>query len=300
VKIHITPWRVTVLLAILTALFTFSAAVPSNAASATGFVRLGNLSEAHTPVDIYFFPAGTATPTSPTLADVAYGTVQPSFSAVQAGTYTVQIRDAGAAASSTPFASLSVAVKAGQSYTVAPLQVTGAGSQRQVVAIQDPLGPPAGVAFVTVINAAAKQGSITFHCSCAPGAPGDIQTDAKAGTVTTGKIPGGDWTMTATGSSPSATGSTTFNLTADTSRTEIVLDNGSSLEVVNLLDGTGSVAAVGGIGTGFGGTAPHGPGSPLPWLAIIGAGVLLVAGGGLGLTRTRLIRAKLGRSASQG
>ena len=32
---------------------------------------------------------------------------------------------------------------------------------------------------------------------------------------------------------------------------------------------------MGGVGTGFGGTAPHGPGSPLPWLAVIGAGAVL-------------------------
>jgi hypothetical protein len=287
-------WRVTALLVILTGLFAFSAAVPSSAATA-GFVRLGNLSEVHTPVDIYFFPAGSATPSSPTMGGVAYGTVQPTFQPVQPGAYSVQIRDAGAAASSSPFASLSVTVKSGQSYTVAPLQVSGQGTQRQVVAIQDPIGPPAGVAFVTVINAAAKQGSITFHCSCAEGAPGNIQTDAKAGTVTTGNIPSGNWTMTATGSNASVTGSTTFNLLADTSRTEIVLDVSNSLQVVNLLDGVGSTAAVGGVGAGLGGTAPHGAGSALPWLAIIAAGALLLVGGGLGLTR-----AKLRRSASQG
>jgi hypothetical protein len=294
-----TRWRVAVpLAAVLTGLFAFSAAVPSNAA-ATGFVRLGNLSQAHTPVDIYFFAAGGAAPSSPTLADVAYGTVQPAFTPEAPGTYTAQFRTAGAAATSTPFASLNVDVKAGESFTVAPLQVAGNGSARQVVAIQDPVGPPAGVAFVTVINAAAKQGSITFHCSCAAGAPGNIQTDAKAGTVTTGKIPPGNWTMTATGSAASATGNTTVNLLADTSRTEIVLDENGSLQVVNLLDAAGSQPATGGVGTGFGGTAAHGPSSPLPWLAVIGAGALLLAGGGVGLSRTRLARSRR-RTAGQG
>ena len=42
--------------------------------------------------------------------------------------------------------------------------------------------------------------------------------------------------------------------------------------------------------TGFGGTAPHGPGSPIPWLAVIGAGVLLTLTGGVGLGRGRLRR----------
>ena len=34
-----------------------------------------------------------------------------------------------------------------------------------------------------------------------------------------------------------------------------------------------------------GGTAPHGPGSPLPWLVVIGAGSLLALTGGLRLRR---------------
>ena len=42
--------------------------------------------------------------------------------------------------------------------------------------------------------------------------------------------------------------------------------------------------------TGFGGTAPHGPGSPILWLAVIGAGLLLVVTGGIGLGRSGLCR----------
>jgi hypothetical protein len=44
------------------------------------------------------------------------------------------------------------------------------------------------------------------------------------------------------------------------------------------------------VNTGFGGTAPHGPGSPILWLAVIGAGLLLVVTGGIGLGRSRLRR----------
>jgi hypothetical protein len=46
----------------------------------------------------------------------------------------------------------------------------------------------------------------------------------------------------------------------------------------------------GGVRTGFGGTAPHGPGSPLPWLAAIGAGALIALTGGLRLRRNGLRR----------
>jgi len=55
-------------------------------------------------------------------------------------------------------------------------------------------------------------------------------------------IPAGTWTMTATALSSSA--DLPVTLTADTVHTEVVVDS-----------------------TGFGGTAPHGRGSPLPWLA---------------------------------
>jgi len=38
------------------------------------------------------------------------------------------------------------------------------------------------------------------------------------------------------------------------------------------------------------GTAPHGPGSPILWLAVIGGGLLLVVTGGVGLSRSRIRR----------
>jgi hypothetical protein len=50
---------------------------------------------------------------------------------------------------------------------------------------------------------------------------------------------------------------------------------------------------IGGVATGFGGTAPHAPGSPLPWMAVIGAGALLTLTGGLRLrSETRRLTAR--------
>jgi len=46
----------------------------------------------------------------------------------------------------------------------------------------------------------------------------------------------------------------------------------------------------GGANTGLGGTAPRGPGSPLPWLVVIGADALLIVTGGLRLRRNGLRR----------
>ncbi len=39
---------------------------------------------------------------------------------------------------------------------------------------------------------------------------------------------------------------------------------------------------------GFGGTAPHLPGSPVPWLLVIAAGVALASGGFAGMVRAAL------------
>ncbi len=70
--------------------------------------------------------------------------------------------------------------------------------------------------------------------------------------------------------------------------TLVVLDGARGLEIAKLQDAAGSSQMPkGGAATGFGGTAPHGPGSPLPWLTVLAAGTLLAAGGALGFLRSR-------------
>jgi len=79
-------------------------------------------------------------------------------------------------------------------------------------------------------------------------------------------------------------------LTAGTVRTEIVIAaSGGGVQVVNLVDAARSGQLPrGGVSAGFGGTMRHGPGLPLPWLAVIGAGALLTLAGGLRLHRKGL------------
>jgi hypothetical protein len=73
--------------------------------------------------------------------------------------------------------------------------------------------------------------------------------------------------------------------------TEVVLQGPSGVEILNLIDAVGAgQPSVGGVGTGYGGTAPHGPASPVPWLVVIGAGALLTVAGGLRLRRKGLRR----------
>src|SRR6201999_30108 len=67
--------------------------------------------------------------------------------------------------------------------------------------------------------------------------------------------------------------------------TLVVLDGANGLEIGDLTDAAGSTQMPkGGAATGYGGTAPHGPGSPWPWLGVIAAGTALAAvSGALGL-----------------
>jgi hypothetical protein len=61
--------------------------------------------------------------------------------------------------------------------------------------------------------------------------------------------------------------------------------------MISLEDAAGAgKPPLGGAATGFGGTAPHGPGSPWPWAALVGAGSLLALTGGLRLRRRGLGR----------
>jgi Domain of unknown function (DUF4397) len=280
-KIHSRSLRATFLLAVLTLFFGISFASPSFADTDNGgYVRLGNLSETLTPVDIYVVPSSGTTTVK---HDIGYGTVLSPLD-LPAGKYTVDIRDAGAAASSTPAASVVVSVQAGRFYTVAPIDVTGQGNQRRVVDLPDAASTPAGDASVQAINAAVQHGPITFNCSYEPGADGNILTGAPAGKAATASdVKAGNWTMTASG--PHGTTSMKVSVAANTDRTEIILDTVSGVQILNLLDMVGDQPAKGEIVTGFG--PPPGPGSPLPWLALIGAGALLVAGGGLWLAGAR-------------
>ena len=286
-KFRMTRRRAAVLLAFLALLLSIPVTASSSyAAASSGWLRLGNLSTTTSPVDVYVYSSGDASPAL-VVPDVGYGTVS-SYKSVSAGDYSVKMRTAGSAASSNPVLTASVTVQGSRSYTAAALSPKGQGAQLKI--LDDSLTAPSGKSLVRVIQASTKQSSVKFHCSCAPGAPGDIVTHASSGSVSAyAPIPAGTWTMSATGSSAQA--SLPVKLVGNTVHTELVLDGSSGLEIVNLADAVGAgQPPTGGAGTGFGGTAPHGPGSPLPWLALIGGGALLAVAGGLWLRRKGLRR----------
>jgi hypothetical protein len=286
VKFRRTRWRTLTLLAALALMFGIPAtASMSYAATSTGWISLGNLSATPSAVDVYVYSSGSTSPQL-VLPDVVYGTVSSAYT-VNAGGYTVKMLTAGAPETSAPVWSTSFTVQADHYYTVVPLRTSATAGGLKV--LDDSLTAPAGKSLVRVVLADVSQQNVTFHCSCAPGAPGDLVTNGLPGSVSQYiTIKPGPWVMTATG--PTATGSAPVPLTADTVHTEVVVGGPTGgVEIVNLIDAVGSGApATGGVGTGFGGTAPRGPASPLPWLMVIGVGVVLtLTGGGFWFRRTR-------------
>jgi hypothetical protein len=271
--------RVTILWAAAALLLGIPAAASaSSAATGTGWIRLAHLSPNTPPVDVYLYSFGNST-AEIVLHHVAYGTVSP-YEAVNAGDYSVAMRPAGASASSQPVLSTSVTIAAGHAYTVAGM---GPESGLRLQVLDDQLTTPSGKSLVRVIQASLKQQTVKFTC----GGQTIVPKATFASVSTYQAIPAGTWTMDAVGSGGTASGR--WTMTAGTVHTMVVLDGANGLELVNLVDAAGAgQPPAGGVTTGFGGTAGHGPSSPLPWLAVIGAGALISLAGGLRLRRNRL------------
>jgi Domain of unknown function (DUF4397) len=274
--------RITLLLAASAVLLGIPAAAASasSATTGTGWIRLAHLSPNTPAVDVYLYSFGNSN-AQIVLHHVAYGTVSP-YEAVTAGDYSVAMRSSGASPSSQPVLSTSVTVKADHAYTVAGM---GPESGLRLQVLNDQLTTPSGKSEVRVIQASLKQQTVKFTCGGQT-----IVPKATFATVSSYQaIPASTWTMAAIGSGTTATGR--FPMTAGTVHTMVVLDGANGLEIVNLEDAAGAgKPPVGGVTTGFGGTAGHGPGSPAPWLAIIGAGALITLTGGFRLRRNSIRR----------
>ena len=246
-------------------------AYASSATTGTGWIRLAHLSPNTPAVDVYLYSFGNSNAMI-VLHHVAYGTVSP-YESVQAGDYSVAMRAAGASATSQPVLSTSVTISAGHAYTVAGM---GPESGLRLQVLDDELTTPPGQARVRVIQASLKEQVVKVTLGSTV-----LASSLKFASVTPYQAvsPGA---KTVTVSSSGGTANSSVTLAAGTVHTLVVLDGASGLEVVNLEDASGSgKPPLGGVSTGFGGTAPHGPGSPVPWLAVIGAGSLLALTGGL-------------------
>ena len=249
----------------------------SSATTGTGWIRLAHLSPNTPAVDVYLYSFGNSNAMI-VLHHVAYGTVSP-YESVQAGDYSVAMRAAGASASSQPVLSTSVTIAAGHAYTVAGM---GPESGLRLQVLDDQLTTPSGQALVRVIQASLKQQVVNVSLGSTTLASG-----LKFATVSSYQaVSPGTKTVTVSANGTNVTSSVT--LAAGTVHTLVVLDGAAGLEVVSLEDASGmGQPPLGGVSTGFGGTAAHGPGSPVPWLAVIGAGGLRALTGGLRLRRGR-------------
>lgn len=257
-----------------------AAASASSATTGTGWIRLAHLSPNTPPVDVYLYSLGNSN-AQIVLHHVAYGTVSP-YEAVTAGDYSVAMRATGASPSSQPVLSTSVTVKADHAYTVAGM---GPESGLRLEVLNDTLTTPSGKSSVRVIQASLKEQTVKFTC----GGQTIVPKATFASVSSYQAIPANTWTMEAIGSGDTATGR--FAMNEGTVHTMVVLDGTNGLEIVNLLDAAGAgKPPAGGVTTGFGGTAGHGPGSPVPWLAVIGAGALIVLTGAFRLRRNGLRR----------
>jgi Domain of unknown function (DUF4397) len=252
-----------------------SASVTTSAATQDGWVRIAHLSPKAPAMDMYLYPFGDPEQAT-VLRDVAYGDVS-AYMALRQGQYTVAMRGFGAPASSAPALTTSFMVGAGSAYTLAAL---GPDPGLRVEVLQDQMTTPTGRALVRVFQASLREPLVTVTYG-----PDVLAQHLAFGSATsyTPVLPGtGLVRLTASGEDASMP----VKLTADTVHTIVVLDDGTGLKVNALTDAVGSqVMPSGGADTGFGGTAPHPPASPAPWLLLIGTGAALTAAGVGGLRR---------------
>ena len=261
--------------ALLLGLPAAATAYASSATSGTGWIRLAHLSPNTPAVDVYLYSFGNSN-AEIVLHHVAYGTVSP-YEAVSAGDYSVAMRASGASPSSQPVLSTSVTIQAGHAYTVAGM---GPESGLRLAVLNDDLSTPSGKSLVRVIEASLKDQSVSVSFgSQVLSSKLAFGTASSYFTVTPG-------TETVKVTANGGDANSVVTLAPGTVHTLVVLDGANGIEIVNLEDaaGAGDVPA-GAAATGFGGTVPHGPSSPVPWLVVIGAGSLLALTGGLRLRR---------------
>jgi hypothetical protein len=253
------------------------AAASGAAASGTAWIRLAHLSPDTPAVDVYLYSFGNPD-AKVVLHHVGYGDVS-GYLPVPGGEYSVAMRAAGAPSTSPPVLSSSARVSPGSAYTVLAV---GLRSGLRLRIFHDDLTTPTGQALVRVVQASMKHPQVTVSWGGMT-----IASRLRFASVTSYQAvaPGVETAAVTVGTTEVRS---TVALAAGSIHTLIVLDGAKGLEVANLEDADGSTQLpTGGAQTGFGGTAPHGPGSPAPWLEVIAFGSVLALGGSLGLRCSR-------------
>jgi Domain of unknown function (DUF4397) len=262
-----------------TAAGTAATASASSMSSGTGWVRCAHLSPNTAPVDIYLYSFGDPKAMD-VLRHVPYGEVG-MYMKMPAGEYTAAIRPAGAPASTVPALAANLMVHAGRAYTIAAI---GPAKALRLQGLTDRLTTPHGKSMVRVIQASLKEPHVTVRAGSAT-----LASNLAFASVTPyGADKPGRWMLHAAGGSETWSGN--VKLTAGSIHTLVVLDSPSGLKVADLMDAAGSaMMPEGGVATGLGGTAPGPAPSPLPWLAGLASGLLLVAAAAIRLRRSRAV-----------
>ena len=247
----------------------FAGAAPASADAGSGWLRLAHLSPNTPAVDVYLYSFNNPKALV-VVHHVAYGTIS-GYQKVPTGEYTVAMRKAGAPASSSPVISTTVDIRTGAAYTVAGM---GPANGLRLQVLRDRLITPRGKALVRIIQASLSQHLVTLrtgHSILARNVPFASVTSYKT-------VSPGSWVVSATGRSDRT--SSAITLAAGTIHTIVVLDDPGDIRLDDLVDAAGSrVAPSGAPATGFGGTAPRPGGSDVPWLVLVGAGLLLSGAG---------------------
>jgi hypothetical protein len=238
-------------------------AVAAGASPNGGWVRLAHLSPGAPAVDVYLYSFGSPHARL-VLHHVSYGTVSP-YEQVPAGDYMVSMRSEGAAATAQPLLSTGFHVDAGQAYTVAGMG-PAAGLRLQV--LNDTLNVPAGRVLVRVVQASLREHVVSVRLSGA--------TLARklyfASTTPCQAVSAGSTVAHVDGTTEGA--SLAMSLRPGTVHTLVVLDGPGRLRLTDLEAAAGSAARP---ATGRGGAAPRPASSPVLWLAVAGAGLLLAS-----------------------
>ena len=268
----------------------------------TGWLRVAHLAPQVPAVDIYVTSLDGTTKIR--IPKAGYGAFT-SYRSLKPGVYGVAMRAAGSAATSAPAVTWSVQVKAGQAYTVAAVGTPGELSNRLIT--DDLTRPAAGKARVRLIQGARSVAPVTVQ---AVGGPLLAQNVPYGATTGYADVPAGRWALKVTSAGKTAATSVDVAaggvyslivvqgkggvLTLKTSSNDLATDvAGKPMSIDVEKDAAAPDAAVGGMDTGLGGTAPAaeaaGIASPTG-LAGIGGTAVLLAGAGLVLRRRAAAR----------
>ncbi|PZF85314.1 DUF4397 domain-containing protein [Jiangella anatolica] len=229
--------------------------------AAAGWARLAHLSPDTPEVDVSLTGLDGASVLE--LEDVGYGDVS-NYARLPAGTYSAAMRPAGAPADSEPVITAAVEVEDGVAITVAAVGMNAELSGR--ILVDDLTAPAAGQARVRLISAAVSSPSVSVTTDT-----GTVLADnAEFGTATAySELAGGRWALDI--SSDAGTGSTDVDLAAGSVNTLFVLDVDGELNVIGVVDSTGTPEApAGGVQTGGRGmTEDSGWSTPLGAVALV-------------------------------